>query len=318
MTWGSDMPRKLRWEQVGGLYHVINRGNYRLPVFANVGAAEAFEHTLWEALGKYGWRLHGYVLMSNHYHLALETPQPNLADGMHWLQSTYATRFNRFRAERGHLFQGRYQALCIEEDGALRRVVDYIHLNPVRAGIIEVAALANYRRSSLHRFLSGARPPGLTPDRFLRNCGFTDDKEGWSAYMERLGLLGLDEAEQKRLGWADFSKGWAIGTSGWKRALAKEFAQKSLVGLARDEAQAIREAGWQTVLETALLDVGRTLADLTPVLPRARGHSWRLPLAARLREAGAPYPWIAAALGFHDPLSLKVKLFRFHNSNVSM
>lgn len=64
------MARKLRYEEEGGLYHVINRGNYRHPVFGSVGAAQAFEATLWETLKRYGWKLHAYVLMSNHYHLA--------------------------------------------------------------------------------------------------------------------------------------------------------------------------------------------------------------------------------------------------------
>jgi putative transposase len=70
--------------------------------------------------------------MRNHFRLVMETPEPNLVDGMHWLQSTFATRFNRLRGESGHLFQGRHQSLPIENSAALVRVVDYIHLNPVR------------------------------------------------------------------------------------------------------------------------------------------------------------------------------------------
>jgi len=76
-------------------------------VVASDGAKVAFERTLWETTIQFGWRLRAYVIMSNHYHLALETSQPNLSDGMHRLQSAFAIRFNRFRGERGHLFQGR-------------------------------------------------------------------------------------------------------------------------------------------------------------------------------------------------------------------
>ena len=68
------MPRKLRLEFPGACYHVINRGNYRADVFAAAKTAEAFEHCLFEACAKYGWRLKAYVVMRNHYHLALETP----------------------------------------------------------------------------------------------------------------------------------------------------------------------------------------------------------------------------------------------------
>jgi REP element-mobilizing transposase RayT len=102
------MARKLRQEYPGACYHVINRGNYRTDIFQTEGARAAFETCLFEACEKSGWALHAYVIMRNHYHLALETPQANLVTGMQWLQATYANRFNRLRGERGHLFQGRY------------------------------------------------------------------------------------------------------------------------------------------------------------------------------------------------------------------
>ena len=79
--------------------------------------------------------------MRNHFHLASKTPAPNVTEGMHWLLGTFANRFNRFRDERGHLFQGRYQAQLIEDALALGRVVDYIHLNPVRAGLVAPEAV---------------------------------------------------------------------------------------------------------------------------------------------------------------------------------
>ena len=133
------MARKLRIQFEGACYHIINRGNYRADVFANQGAAKAFETCLWEACEKTGWRLHAYVIMQNHYHLAVETPQPNLVEGMHWLQSTFATRFNRFRSENGHVFQGRYKAILVEPGPTLAYVANYIHLNPHRAGLLPVA-----------------------------------------------------------------------------------------------------------------------------------------------------------------------------------
>jgi REP element-mobilizing transposase RayT len=105
-------------------------------VFETVGAAQAFEATLAETCERHAWRIHAYVIMRNHYHLALETPGANLVQGMHWLQGTFASRFNRFRAVHGHLFQGRYQALLVEDASALQRVVHYIDLNSVRAGIV--------------------------------------------------------------------------------------------------------------------------------------------------------------------------------------
>ena len=105
------MARKLRLEYPGACYHVINRGNYRADIFKTEGAKVAFEACLFEACAKSGWLLHAYVLMSNHYHLAVETPTGNLVAGMQWLQATFANRFNKLRGTRGHLFQGRYKSL---------------------------------------------------------------------------------------------------------------------------------------------------------------------------------------------------------------
>jgi REP element-mobilizing transposase RayT len=131
------MARKLRVQFPGALYHVVNRGNYRRDVFESAGAAQAFVTALEEATPTFGWRVHAYVVMRNHYHFVVETPKPNLVSGMHWLQSTLATRFNRHRTERGHLFQGRYHAGLIEDFRVLEHVVDYVHLNPVmRAGML--------------------------------------------------------------------------------------------------------------------------------------------------------------------------------------
>ncbi len=304
------MPRKLRVEEEGGLYHVINRGNYRQPVFSSVGAAQAFETALQQVVAKFGWRLHAYVLMTNHYHLALETPKPNLVDGMHWLQSTFATRFNRFRSERGHLFQGRYQALPIENAAALARVVDYIHLNPVRAGIVPVEQLGGFRWSSLRRFLKGDRWSGLVGDLVMPVWSLKDDVKGWTTYESRLRELAADAEEQQRQGFDQMCSGWAIGTAGWRAALAKQLSHKELVGISRQEARGVREDQWQAALVTRLAGLGRKPADLATLKPREAVAEWRLDLAVELRHIGAPYAWIAAQAGFPNPLSLKVLLHR--------
>jgi REP element-mobilizing transposase RayT len=103
------MPRKQRIEYPGAVYHIISRGNYRKELFLHEKTGEAFERTIFEAAERCGWKLYAYVIMSNHYHLVIETPEPNLVEGMKWLQSTFATRFNRLYNERGHVFQGALQ-----------------------------------------------------------------------------------------------------------------------------------------------------------------------------------------------------------------
>lgn len=158
------MARQIRVQYSGALYHVINRGNYRSDVFQSAGAARAFETVLGQACERLGWYVHAYVIMRNHFHLALETPRPNLAVGMQWLLGTYAARFNRFRAKRGHLFQGRYQALLVEDVAALFRVANYIHLNPVRARIVSAEEIATCPWSSLHRWTKHPLAPWLKFD----------------------------------------------------------------------------------------------------------------------------------------------------------
>jgi len=129
------MARPLRIEFAGACYHVINRGNYRRNLFGEVGAAQSFEKALGEAAGRYRWRIHAYVVMRNHFHLALELTEPNLSEGMRWLQATWARRYNDYRKIVGKPFQGRFKALLVQPGHSLAQVCHYIHLNPVRAGM---------------------------------------------------------------------------------------------------------------------------------------------------------------------------------------
>jgi REP element-mobilizing transposase RayT len=130
------MSRPLRVEFSGACYHVINRGNYRRDLFTDKGAAEAFERTLAQAAERFGWLLHAYAMMRNHFHLGLEIAEPNLSEGMKWLQGTWIRRYNGFRHLVGRPFQGRYKALLVEPGMPFGQVCHYIHLNPVRAGVV--------------------------------------------------------------------------------------------------------------------------------------------------------------------------------------
>jgi putative transposase len=117
---------------------------------------------LGQVCARSGWRVHAFVLMRNHYHLLIETPQPNLVAGMRWFQSTYTMRFNRRHGLSGHLFQGRYKAQLIDgrSAGYLRTACDYVHLNPVRARLVLAEErLESYRWSSYPAY----RCPQLRP-----------------------------------------------------------------------------------------------------------------------------------------------------------
>jgi len=131
------MARSLRIEYAGAFYHVMARGNCRQAIFKDNEDRRRFVQTLGEACGMTGWRVHAWVLLSNHYHLMLETPEANLVAGMQWLQNTLTRRFNVRHRAWGRVFGDRYKAVLVE--GGQRfyyeTLMDYIHLNPVRAEI---------------------------------------------------------------------------------------------------------------------------------------------------------------------------------------
>ncbi len=142
------MARPLRIIYPGAFYHVTARGNERKKIFLSQADSAKFLSYLTDALHKYGVILHAFTLMSNHYHLAVETPHANLSAFAHAVNSAYTTYFNIKRKRSGHLFQGRYKSIVIEKDAYLLEVSRYIHLNPVRAGIVqkpEDYALSSYR-----------------------------------------------------------------------------------------------------------------------------------------------------------------------------
>jgi REP element-mobilizing transposase RayT len=286
---------------------VINRGNYRRDLFLSPSEARAFLDTVQEVRGLMGWHIHAYALMRNHYHLAIETPEPSLVEGMHWLQTTWATRFNRFRQERGHLFQGRYQSLLIEDAAALGRVVDYIHLNPVRAKIVVPEQVRHYRWTSLAGILRG---DSWTDDHGWQAGGrFANDQRGRQAYERYLVEIGSDEASWEARGLKGLSRGWAIGTHGWKQALAKEQSQLDLTaGLEASEVRDFRQSRWEHALAGTLRSLNRTETDLhtTPMK-----QPWKLELAADVRRrSGASFPWLANRLKLGAAASLRSYLCR--------
>lgn len=304
------MARRLRIQAEGAIYHVMNRGNYRRDLFETVGAAKAFEEVLGEVCVRFGWRLHAYVILRDHYHLALTTPQANLVNGMHWLQSTFATRFNRFRSEKGHLFQGRYQALLVEDAGALARLVNFIHLNPVRARLVEAVQIAAFRWSSLGRFTRGELLPQLSSEPWLEAAGWKPQgRDDWPAYTQALVRLAGDAVEQQRQGFGTMSVGWAIGSKAWCNRLAR--GQTHLLFSTRlpgAALEAIRENLWLEIVRNEMTRLGKTHDDL---LADKKSAGWKLAIAEHLRGTTmVPYRWIAKELNMGSPASLRVFMCR--------
>jgi REP element-mobilizing transposase RayT len=122
------MPRQLRIDFPGAIHHVMSRGDRRENIYLDDVDRQDFLKTLAEACQKTDWQVHAYCLMRNHFHLVVETPDANLADGMHWLLSAYTIRLNRRHETPGHVFSGRYKALVVEGDGGLWRSTKLTHL----------------------------------------------------------------------------------------------------------------------------------------------------------------------------------------------
>jgi REP element-mobilizing transposase RayT len=110
----EDVPRQLRVEFPGAIYHVMSRGDRRENIFRDDVDRQDFLKTLAEACQKTGFQVHAYCLMGNHFHLVVETPEANLVAGMRWLLSTYTLRLNHRHKLCGHVFSGRYKALLVE------------------------------------------------------------------------------------------------------------------------------------------------------------------------------------------------------------
>ena len=130
------MARPLRIEFAGAVYHVMSRGNARQDIVLDDADREKRRDWLRRTVEVYGWRMHAFVLMRNHDHLFIETPEPNLSAGMQYLNGSYTSYFNRRHRRCGHLFQGRFKGHLIEERGYFLEVSRYLHLNPVRAKVV--------------------------------------------------------------------------------------------------------------------------------------------------------------------------------------
>lgn len=164
------MARPLRLEYEDAIWHLTARGNEQRDIFRDDVDRERFLVMLGQTVLRFGWKVQAWVLMSNHYHLVVQTPQPNVSRGMHWLNGRYAQWFNRRHDRHGHLFQGRFHGALVEKEGYLLTVARYVVLNPVRALMVETAA--DWRWSS-YRQTAGFEiaAPWLAVEDLLENFG---------------------------------------------------------------------------------------------------------------------------------------------------
>jgi len=209
------MARPLRLEFPGALYHVTSRGNEQRAIFRSDRDRKAFLGFLGETVRRFGWSVTAYVLMTNHFHLVFQTPEPNLSRGMHWLNSTYAGWFNRTHKRRGHLFEGRFKAFLIEKEPYFAEVLRYVVLNPVRAHMVERPE--NYKWSS-YRATAGldAAPDWLDLASVLPF--FHPDRDEAQANYREFVCAKIDSEESL---WNKLTNRIYLGTEPWTRNVRK-------------------------------------------------------------------------------------------------
>ncbi len=174
------------------------RGDGGKTVFETDDDRLVFLKRLGETCSSCGWRIHAWVLMGNHFHLLLKTPQPNLVAGMKWLLGVFSQGWNRARGRQGHVFQGRYKSVPVNGSDAdshyFRIVADYIHLNPARARLAggKLDNLSGCRWSSLSCYAKGKGPPWLDMERVLKSFNLAESGRGRRAYVEWLEARALN------------------------------------------------------------------------------------------------------------------------------
>ena len=292
------MPRALRIEYEGAIYHVLNRGDRREPIFRDDADRKRFLETLGETCAKTDWQVHALCLMGNHFHLVVETPQGNLVAGMKWFLGTYTARFNRRHKVFGHLFSGRYKALVVDaaSPGYFRTVCEYVHLNPVRAKLLSPEqALRDYAWSSYPEYLKAPtrRWPWLRVERLFGEMRLPKDSAAGRREFERQ----METRRQQESGgeeWAAVRRGWFFGADELKQELLAQASERVGAQHYGAERQESGEAKAERLVREELKKLRWTEADLAE---RRKGDPGKVRIARRLRqETTMTLAWIARRL----------------------
>jgi REP element-mobilizing transposase RayT len=304
------MARKLRVEYPGAIYHVVNRGDRREEIFRDDGDRQWFLTTLGEACGKTDWQVHALCLMPNHFHLVLETPQPNLVVGMKWFLGNYTARFNRRHRLCGHVFSGRYKALVVgaSSSGYLKTVCDYVHLNPARARLLKPEeALRTYRWSSWPEYMKSPRRrwPWLRVDRLLGEYHIPRDSAAGRRRLEQALEARRDAGENDEF--RAIRRGWFFGEEQMKKELLASVSEK--VGQYH-YGEAVHDSAEGKADRIVSEELQRRNWTEATLAERRKGDGEKVKMAMRLRrETTMTVAWIAKRLRMGTPSHLTHLLY---------
>ena len=213
------MARPLRIEYEGAYYHVLSRGNKQEAIFLDDNDRQTFLKTIARMSERFDVTIIAYVLMDNHYHLLIRTNRANLSKSMQWLGTTYTTIFNLRNFQVGHLFQGRFKSILVENEAYLLQLSYYIHRNPLRAGIVQ--RLIDYPWSSYPAYAYDQRcPVWLKTDLLLSQYG--PENSGRIAYREKV----QQYADETKSIWEEIKHGVSFGSQAFLDQIKKDYLSK--------------------------------------------------------------------------------------------
>ena len=309
------MARPLRIEYPDACYHVMCRGNQYRNIFESDKDSDLFVRTLGEVCERNGVVVHAWCLLSNHYHLLIETPNGNLVDAMKWFQATFTQRYNARHQLWGHLFQGRYKAKIIDDSDPsyFRTVSEYIHLNPMNEKSVKESGLEAYSWSSYPFYLlpPSKRPNWLLTKEVLSVCGIASDsaksRRTYAEYMNELLSVRLKMNDKEKRDWKRVERGWVHGSSEFRDDMIERLDKsgkatfKSLTDVSQK--RDLGESAASVVVEKCLIYFGLSEKDL-PTLPKSDSRKMM----------------IAGLIRYHYPVSVtwvSEKLMMGHFTTVS-
>jgi len=238
------MARAWRIEYEGALYHVLSRGNQKQDIVITDDDRKLFLATVGEMAERFEIDVFAYVLMDNHYHLLFRTNRANLCRSMQWFGATYTKRFNLRRNRSGHLFQGRYKNMLVQNDAYLLQLSYYIHRNPLRAGMVK--RLADYKWSSYKAYAYGKSYQNWLNTKVILTQ-YKSVKDQHQAYRESVQKYAKEE---QRL-WEDLRHGIFIGTEKFVKKMKKHYLPDIPHAELPAQKQAVKDVDIESVISKA-------------------------------------------------------------------
>ena len=301
------MSRPLRIEYPGACYHIMCRGNQGRDIFETDKDSDLFMRTLGEVCERNGIVVHAWCLMSNHYHLLIETPKGNLVDAMKWFQATFTQRYNARHKLWGHLFQGRYKAKVIDDSDPsyFRTVGEYIHLNPAKMKCVKESGLLAHKWSSYPFYLlpPSKRPKWLVIQKVMSACGISGDisksRKAYAEYMKDALVVRQKMTDKEENVWKRNERGWVHGSTEFRDYMIEKLNESDTILPGNltdiDQKRDLSESAACVVINKCLRYFGLTHQDLTDI---SKSDPRKMLIAGLIRYH---YPvsvrWVSEILG---------------------